>query len=148
MAESILLPQFVPPSVDLSNYALKSHSHSDYASSSHSHSGYASSGHSHPGYASSSHTHSATDISGLSVGGKGWTLAKTVPSTMKTGLIYLLDNIIITGQSGSPATSGIAYLFDRAIYAGKDLLRIVYSGSTLPTTVSVNAPIVAYIQFT
>lgn len=51
MAEALILPQFIPPSVDLSNYALKSHSHSGYASSSHSHSGYASSSHSHSQYA-------------------------------------------------------------------------------------------------
>lgn len=51
MAEAFILPQFMPPTVDLSNYALKSHSHSGYASSSHSHSGYASSSHSHSGYA-------------------------------------------------------------------------------------------------
>lgn len=46
MSEAILLPQF-PKEIDLSAYALASHSHSGYASSSHSHSGYASSSHSH-----------------------------------------------------------------------------------------------------
>lgn len=54
MSEAIILPQFIPPTPDLSNYALKAHTHSEYASSSHSHSGYASSSHSHSGYATTS----------------------------------------------------------------------------------------------
>lgn len=58
MSEAIILPQFVPPKVDLSGYSLVTHTHTlsslGAAASSHSHSGYASSSHSHSGYATQS----------------------------------------------------------------------------------------------
>lgn len=80
MAEAILLPQF-PKEIDLSSYALKSHTHSGFASSSHSHSGYASSSHSHTlaslGIDESKMTINKTET--YNINGNAWVKASAPP---------------------------------------------------------------------
>lgn len=111
MSEAILLPQFIPPQVDLSGYALANHTHTPAsigaASSSHSHSGYLTSG-SLSGYATQYWVtqNFAPKGSGGSTGGGSGSATKTFElpvnyTSTPTSSITTLGETSISHSAGS-----------------------------------------------